>query len=55
MDLNDEELSEVHSIVYDYCYYGDNEVVYGEEGDVARVALGKILDECKRRGFQWAR
>lgn len=49
MELTDAELDEIHSVLYDYCYYGDDYIVYGSEGDLARSALGKLDDEIKRR------
>lgn len=47
--LTNEELEELHSVLYDYVYYGDDHIVYGSEGDLARSALGKLDDEIKRR------
>lgn len=49
MELSDEELDAVHSVVYDEAYYGDDHVVYGDEGDVLRAALAKIEAEVLRR------
>ena len=49
IEFTDEELEQVHSVLYDYCYYGDDHIVYGSEGDLARSALGKLEDEAKRR------
>ena len=53
--LTDDELDELHDILYDYCYYGDEEIIYTEKGDVARSVLKKVENEAKRRGFWWAR
>lgn len=49
MELTDAELEEIHSVLYDYVYYGDDHIVYGSEADLARSALGKLDDEIKRR------
>lgn len=53
--LTDEELDELHSILYDYVMYGDDSIVYTEEGDVARSIERKVFNEAKRRGRWWAR
>jgi hypothetical protein len=57
MDLTDEELNELHSVLTDKVYYGDDEIVYGDGPEAVnlRSALSKVLDECIRRGFWWAK
>lgn len=58
--LTDDELFEIHSLVYDKVYYGDDEVVYGttEEGKLIQVrllsALRKVDNEAKVRELWWA-
>lgn len=49
MNLTDEELDAVHSYIYNGVYYGDDSVVYGNEGDLLRAALTKIEAEVLRR------
>lgn len=55
MDLSDEELEAVQSLVYDEVYYGDDNVVYGPDGDYLRAALEKldkaieIRNRCKAK------
>lgn len=49
IEFSDEELSEIHNVLYDEAYYGDDEVVYTSKGDTLRRALGKVEDEAKRR------
>jgi len=49
IEFTDEELSEIHSVLYDEAYYGDDEIVYTSAGDLLRQALGKVEDEAKRR------
>lgn len=53
--LTDEELEELHSVMYDHCHYGDDSVVYTSAGDTARRVLRKVDNEAKRRGLWWAR
>ena len=59
--LTDEELFEVHDLVYNKVYYGDDEVVYkaSEEGSLIHDRLSSVLrkvdNEAKRRGLWWAR
>lgn len=59
--LTDEELFEVHDLVYDKVYYGDDEVVYSTspEGSLIHDRLASVLrkvdNEAKRRGLWWAR
>lgn len=53
MELTDDELMAIHSVVYDEVYYGDDYVVYGD-GDYAialRAGLAKLSEESKRRGL----
>lgn len=47
--FSDEELDAVHSVLYDEVYYGDDEIVYTDKGDVLRRALGKVEDEIEKR------
>lgn len=60
IDFTDDELMEIHSVVYDEVYYGDDEVVYKttEEGalihDRLHSALQKVDDEAKKRQLWWA-
>ena len=51
IEFTDEELNEVHSVLYDEVYYGDDEVVYGDgiSAVALRSALAKVEDEAKRR------
>lgn len=51
IEFTDEELEQVHSVLYDEAYYGDDEVVYGNgPSQIAlRTALAKVEDEAKRR------
>ena len=49
MDLSNEELETIHSALYDEAYYGDDNIVYGSDGDILRSALAKVEDEAKRR------
>lgn len=53
--FTDEELSELHSVLYDRVHYGDDSVVYGPEGDTLRRVLRKVENEAKARGFWWAK
>lgn len=55
MDLTDEEFEALHSCLYDEVYYGDDNIVYGSDGDILRSALGKVEDEAKRRKLWWTR
>ncbi len=55
LELNDEELSELHEFLEDKTMYGDDDIVYGPEGDTLRAILKKVNDEAKQRGFWWAR
>jgi hypothetical protein len=55
MDFSDEELEELHSVLYDEAYYGDDNIVYGSDGDMLRRVLGKVDDEAKNRKLWWAR
>lgn len=54
MELTDEELIAMHSVVYDTVYYGDDSVVYAVPGtsvgvDALRSAEKKLDDEIDRR------
>ena len=55
LDLTDRELDELYDLVYDAVFYGDDEIVYTSAGDTLREVWGKLRDEAKRRGFEWAR
>ena len=55
MQLTDEELTELHSYLQNETMYGDDNVVYGADGDLLRQVLGKVTDEARARGFWWAR
>lgn len=57
MDLSDEELGYVYDVLSDEIYYGDDEIVYGDGSKAValRSAVTKVVEECKRRGFAWAR
>lgn len=50
MELTDEELEVIFDTLYDHVYYGDDRIVYGSDGDLARAALQRVEDEIKRRG-----
>lgn len=54
MDLTDDELEELHSILGDYVMYGEDSIVYTSEGDTAREIFKKVHDEAKKRDFWWA-
>ena len=49
MEFSDVELSELHSFLENEVLYGDDSIVYGEDGDTLRVVYGKVYDEAKRR------
>lgn len=54
MYLSDEELSAVHSVIYDEVYYGDDEIAYATPGsselaDSLRSALEFLDAEGKSR------
>lgn len=53
IEFTDAELSAVHSVLYDEVYYGDDEVVYGNDPHTIalRTALAKVEDEAKRRNL----
>lgn len=53
MDLTDEELNEIWSVLYDKVYYGDDDYVYGDspEAVAGRSALEKLRAEIKRRNL----
>ncbi len=55
MELTDAELEELHSFLQDETMYGDDNIVYGSDGDLLRQVLRKVEDEAKKRGFWWAR
>lgn len=50
MDLTDAELTAVYRAVYNEAYYGDDEVVYGHEGETLASAAHKMMVEMQRRG-----
>ena len=51
MELTDDELSHLHTLLFDEVLYGDDDVVYGDGKEAAslRSALEKVEDEAKRR------
>jgi hypothetical protein len=49
MELSNEELEEVFDILYDHVHYGDDSIVYGPAGDLARAALERVEDEIEKR------
>lgn len=51
MELSNAELDTIFDVLYDYVYYGDDRIVYGSDGDLARAALQRVEDEIKRRGI----
>jgi succinate dehydrogenase flavin-adding protein (antitoxin of CptAB toxin-antitoxin module) len=61
MDLTDEELDELHSLLQEELLYGDDELVYmtSENGRLQNERLTSIIrkveDEAKGRGRWWAR
>lgn len=57
MKFSDEELSELHALVYDKAMYGDDEIVYGDgpEALMVRSLLVIVTEEAKRRNLWWAR
>jgi hypothetical protein len=57
MDLTDEELSALHTLILEEALYGDDHVVYGDgpQAVMIRTLLEKVTDEAKRRNFWWAR
>lgn len=56
MELTDAELEAVHTVLFDQYYYGEEYVYHDDdEGRAVGTALGKVIDEAKRRGFWWAR
>lgn len=42
MELTDAELEAIQSAIYDEVYYGDDNIVYGPNGDILRSALVKL-------------
>lgn len=52
--LTDEELTELHQILYEYCFYGEDAIVYSSAGDTARAIMGKVEHEAKKRKLWWA-
>ena len=54
MDLTDEELGELHSVLQDLTLYGDDDIVYTSAGDRVRAIQRKVEDEAKRRKLWWA-
>lgn len=61
MELTDEELDELHSLLVEELLYGDDELVYmtSENGKLQNERLTSILRgveaEAKERGRWWAR
>lgn len=55
MELTDAELEELHQFLENEVFYGDDNVVYGEDGDILRSVYHKVNDEAKKRNFWWAR
>ena len=57
MDLTDEELSALHTLILEEALYGDDRVVYGDgpQAVMIRTLLEKVTDEAKRRNLWWAR
>lgn len=55
MELTNDEIEELHSLLENEVMYGDDDVVYGDAGDVLRSIKKKVTDEAKQRGFWWAR
>jgi hypothetical protein len=51
VELTDDELDQVWSVLYDEVYYGDDDIVYGDTPRVhaLRSALEKVTSEAKRR------
>lgn len=56
MELTDEELGALHSIVQDEAMYGDDEIVYGDgpEAVMVRLLWDKLTEEARRRKLWWA-
>lgn len=57
MNFSDEELSELHALVYHEVMYGDDEIVYGDgpQAVITRRLLDIVTEEAKTRGLWWAR
>ena len=55
MELSDDELTELHSLLQDQTLYGDDNIVYGSDGDGLRAIQRKVYDEAKRRKLWWGR
>lgn len=61
MELSDDELDELHSLLQETLLYGDDELVYmtTENGRLQNERLSsvqrKVEDEAKRRQRWWAR
>lgn len=53
--LTDEELDELHSFLQNETMYGDDNIVYGSDGDILRRIQQKVENEAKARGRWWAR
>lgn len=53
MQLTDAELEVIYDIIYDYAYYGPDEIVYGNGAEAVslRTGLAKVEDERKARGL----
>lgn len=60
MELTDEELDELHSLLQETLLYGDDDLVYmtTEDGRIQNERLSSIQreveNEAKRRGRWWA-
>lgn len=50
MELSDAELTAAYRAVYSEAYYGDDEVVYGDEGEILASVAHKMMAEMQRRG-----
>lgn len=51
MNLTDEELDAIESVIYDHVFYGPDEIVYGDgpEAVTIRDAWSKLYNEQKLR------
>jgi len=57
MEFNDDQLATLHNLIEDEVVYGDDEIVYGDgpQAVMLRELLNIVTEECKRRGFWWAK